>query len=187
MPDAPDSPPPDEFTDSPTYHGSVGLVSGLIAFALGSISSAAGTWPVAGLAALFGVQSLYYLRYALFPELRVRLTEQGIELGSRTGSPLSIEWSEVLDVSRSRFGRVEIKVRDGSDVWRRLPRWGRWRREHFSLRPGPITLHGWRLTPDTESIFRALEDGMDQYALRSMKAQAALPAPPPDDPGSAPK
>lgn len=179
--DAPDSASPHEFTDSPTYHGGVGLVCGLISFALGTISTAAGTWPVATLAALFGVQSLVYLRYALFPELRVRLTEQGIVLGAHSGLPVSIEWSEVLDVNRSRFGRVEIRVRDEADVWRRMPRWSRWRREHFGFRPGPITLRAWQLSPDTESIFRALEDGMDEYALRAMKAQPALPGSPARD------
>jgi hypothetical protein len=103
------------------------------------------------------------------------LTEQGIELGARAASPVVIAWSEVLDVSRSRFGQIDIRLREDADVWQRMSRWIRWRRKHLSFRESPYTLQGWALTPDTESIFRALEEGMDQYALRTMKADRELP------------
>ncbi len=182
MPDAPDEAASLDFSDARSYYGLGGIALGVASFALGTISFAAGSWLAATLAVLFGAQSLLYLRLAVFPEVRFRLTEWGVEVGARSGSPMVIEWSEVLDVHRSRFGQIEIKVRDEAEVWRKMSRWSRWRREHFSFRPRPVTIEGWRLSPDTESIFRALEDGMDQYALRTMKAEVALPAHLPDDP-----
>jgi len=185
MPDAPDESTPLEFTDAPTYHRLSGLLLGGVSFVIANLSLAAGSWIAGTLAVLFGVQSALYLRLALWPEVRASVTEQGIVLGNRSGSPAVIDWSEVLDVTRSRFGRIEIRVRDEVDVWRRMPWWPRWRREHFSVRPGPVVLEGWRLSPDTESLLRALEDGMDRYAIRAIKAQADLPGLPPEEPRGA--
>lgn len=164
----PETGPPREFCDSRTYYGLWGLILGGMSVA--SINSILG---IPG-AVFFGAYSLWAWGRTLFPKVRVRVTKVGIIDETFWASPGLIEWSEVLDVRPSRWGQIHIEVRKESAVLQRMSRPARiTATKLLLLGPGPTSIVCWALSSNRESILRALEDGMDEHALRTFHKEAA--------------
>jgi len=163
-------PEPVEIRDSVWFYASFFVASLLLAIA--SVV-AGGAGPVG--AVLFGSYASWSLLRLITRRVRLRITAEGIEDTNHLGAPGLIRWEEILDVERSRWGLIEVRLHDEQAYWQRLSPFGRVAAAKMQLfGHGPAVLNSWGLGASKRDVLEALEAGVDAHVLASARSEKAL-------------
>ncbi len=129
------------------------------------------------LAIILGTHALWALRRVIDRRPRLRISAEGIRDENFWYSPGMIRWDEILDVRRTRFGLIEVELRDEGAFWNRLSPLRQLPRVKLALFGfGPALITPWGLRGTTREVVGTLQQGLEQHLLDSVRReQAALP------------
>ena len=157
-----DSFPYREFRDSRAFLAVVGVAYGAVAAGF-----AAAGWPVLACAAMVGVGWAGYRMVST--QVRLRISEEGIEDRSYWYTGGLIAWDEILDVRAGPWGSIEIDLRDEAAHWQRLSPLRQIQRAKLQMfyRLGPAAIIPWGLEGSRPEVLEALQEGLDTVELES--------------------
>jgi hypothetical protein len=171
---------------SSTFWGGWLTVSGVTAIGLISTGH-----PLAFLLALiFGFHAGFALKQLTREDPGLRITEEGVIDNSHWWHSGLIPWHEIVDIHASRWGMIEIKLRDENQFWQRLTalqQFAHIKTQLYGFSPALIV--PWLLVGARGQIVEELQTGLDQYTLRSGAESPELPGrrPGPDLPTLPPR
>lgn len=159
-----------EYRDSKLFWGAF---AGLMAV-LGAVSSTVWGWGPVGLV-FFGVYTVFALTRLLSGRVRLQVGEDGIVDRTFWYSPGLIPWGEILDIRSTRFGFIEVELRDEAALLARLSplsRWARWKFPLYGL--GPAAIVPWGLEAKRSELIEVLQSAHDEFVVEATKAGHAL-------------
>jgi hypothetical protein len=128
------------------------------------------------LAIAFGSHALWSLRRLLHRRPRISVSEEGIRDEKFWYSPGLIPWDEVRDVRRTRFGLVELELRDEGAFWNRLSPLRQLPRVKTTLLGfGPALVTPWGLEGSTRRVVSVIQEGLERHLLESVRSEHVLP------------
>ncbi len=158
-----------EFRDSGIVFGTVAILSLGLAVMVGE--------PVTALI-LCAVTAKTLFNVAR-PRTRVRVTDEGVELGYFVRSPGLIRWDDVRDIREGRWGVIELDLKDEKAFRERLSPLDRviaaTNRLVYGF--GPTAVSAALLKGSKLEIRESLEDALDSYTLAAFRDDAVLPEP----------
>jgi hypothetical protein len=155
-----------EVRNSRVFYGVLLILFGVLT----ALSAAQWGWGWLG-AIIFGGYGLWSLARLLDERPRVFLTEEGVVDQAYLHSPGLIRWSEILTLAPGGWGTITIELRDETTYWERLSPYGKFVAGKLQLFGyGPAVIQSWGLAASRSDLLDALEDGLDEYVLRSALA-----------------
>ncbi len=141
----------------------------IAAGALAWLSSVSWGWGLMGLA-VFGAHSAWALVGLLNRRIRLRVTEDGIVDENFWWSPGLVPWEEMLDVRATKWGLVEIDLRDKSAFFERLSPLAQLVRVKQRLSGlGPALIVPWSLEGSKRDLLESLETGLDSSTVAAAR------------------
>jgi hypothetical protein len=128
---------------------------------------------------LFAAVGGWALFRALYRPVRLEINDDGIIDRTFWFSPGFIPWTDVLDVSPSRFGCIDLELRDEAAFWERLSplqMLARWKFPLYGL--GPAAIFSWALRGSRADIVERLEERLDNFVVAEVGAGALPPGGP---------
>ena len=127
-------------------------------------------------ALVFGAHAVGAIKQMTRSAPGLRITEEGLLDNSHWWHSGLIPWDEIIDVRASRWGMIEIDLRDEQAFWQRLTpiqQLAHWKSQLYGFSPAlvvPFLLEGSR-----SQLVDEMQAGLDQYTLRSGAQSPALP------------
>ncbi|MBT8397721.1 MAG: hypothetical protein HKO65_05830 [Gemmatimonadetes bacterium] len=161
---------PVEFYDAPHFWWGWFLMSvlGIVAFQL------SGALGMMGLI-VFAPHAVYSLQRLIRRKVRIRISPKGILEKNFWYSPGFIPWDQVLGVRKSRFGMIEIEVKNPQALLEKQTPLAElvMRRNRFRGM-GLVAVLPWGLEATRTELIDAFEHGLGQYALQEVRRGKAL-------------
>jgi len=127
------------------------------------------------LALIFGFHAGFALKQLTREDPGLRITNEGVIDNSHWWHSGLIPWNEIVDIHASRWGMIEIKLRNESVFWQRLTplqQLAHIKTQLYGFSPALIV--PWLLVGARSQIVEELQTGLDQYTLRSGAESPAL-------------
>ena len=154
----------------------LGLYSGGMTIAAIAGALLSGWGPV--LPIIFGTHALWSLRRLFDRRPRLRVSAEGIRDENFWYSPGLIRWEEIRDVRRTRFGLIEIELRDEGAFLDRLSWLQQLPRLKFAMFGfGPALVTPWGFKGTTREVVTTLQQGLERYLLDSVRSEHSLLSP----------
>jgi hypothetical protein len=170
VPPQPDEPDQVEIHDSRLLYGSWCVGTAGLAAALATVS---GPGPL--LAVVFGVHAVWALRRLFDGRPRIQITSEGIVDRNFWYSPGLIRWEEIIDVYSSRFGLIEVELKNEVAFWERLSPLRQIARYKLQLLGfGPALITPWGLDRSGPEVVDLLQEGLDSHVLRSARREGMV-------------
>jgi hypothetical protein len=123
---------------------------------------------------VFGSHAVWAVTRLESPRPRIRVTPEGLIDENFWYSPGLIPWDEILDVRPTRWGLIEVDLRDEDAFWRRLPALSRLARSKMQLLGfGPAVITPWGLNRSRAEVVGLLASGLDEHLIAEVKDDAA--------------
>jgi hypothetical protein len=109
--------------------------------------------------------------------VRLRISRDGIVDHTHLFSPGLVPWDRIVDVTPTRWGMIDIEIRDEAEFFQRASPLGRLVMGfHRVLGLGPCLLPPWLLGMSRRHLVDVIESGMDHFALTQARRMRSIGA-----------